>query len=237
MSKNNLYEEIPAGYYYHVFKKGNPIQKFWHKYKFKEIIKSINLNNKNILDIGCGPGVLLSLMPKTYKSAIGLDLSKNQIGFAKKKFTNYSKIKWVAKNLKDMHFKKHSFDYVISSEVIEHIPKKESFILLKRMKELIKNNGKVIITTPNYRSLWPLIEFILNKISKVSYEEQHINKLTISKLNQLLVKAGFTDIKIRTFFVISPFVAVLSKKLAKIIMKIEKKVLPLAGSVMIVNAS
>lgn len=237
MSKNKLYEEIPAGYYYYAFKRGNTIQRFWHKYKFSEIISSMGLKNKKILDVGCGPGVLLSLMPQIYNSALGLDLSKKQISFARKKFASFKKIKWVAKDLKDMHFKRNSFDYVVSSEVIEHIPKKASLELLKKMKEIVKKNGMVIITTPNYMSLWPFIEFAWNKMAKVSYEEQHINRLTRSKMKDILKKAGFRKIRIRTFFIISPFLSVLSERLAKAVMKIEKKVFPSAGSIMIVEAS
>ncbi len=84
MVNNQIYDSIPPGFYYYAYIKGNPIQRFWHKYKFKEIIHLLKLKNKNILDIGCGPGVLLSLLPSGYDSAIGLDLSEKQISFAKK---------------------------------------------------------------------------------------------------------------------------------------------------------
>jgi len=40
----------------------------------------------------------------------------------------------------------------------------------------LKKDGRLVITTPNYASSWPLLEVIVNRLSDVSYEEQHITK-------------------------------------------------------------
>ena len=236
MSNNQIYDAIPEGYYYYAFKRGNSVQKFWHKQKFSEIINLMDLKNKKILDIGCGPGVLLSLLPEDYESATGLDLSKKQINFAKKQFKNLKKINWISKDFKEMDFKE-KFDYIIIAEFLEHITYQDSIDLLKKTKNLLAEDGKLIITTPNYKSFWPLIELVWNKMAKVSYEDQHINPFTRSKMKKTLKETGFNNINIKTFFIISPFTTILSKSIAKIILKIEKKILPSAGSMMVIQAS
>ncbi len=42
-----------------------------------------------------------------------------------------------------------SFDMIILSEVIEHLEFGEGISLLKRLLELLNNNGKIIVSTPN----------------------------------------------------------------------------------------
>jgi len=230
MEKENFYDLIEEGYDYYSLKEGNNIQKFWHKYKFKEVIDRIKDNSK-ILDIGCGSGALLTLLPKNQKLIIGLDISKNQIRFAKKLLGNNFFIVGKAQNLP---FKKGSFDYIFLIEVLEHIDPKEGTNILKNIKELLNDGGKLILTTPNYLSLWPIIEVIWSKINPINYKEQHINKQNILKFKKNLNVLKFSNIRIKTFFIISPFLCMFfPEKLARRIFRLEKKLLPWFGSLII----
>lgn len=83
----------------------------------------------------------------------------------------------------------------------------------------------MLISTPNYNSFWPVLEYILNLISKVKYEEQHINKFTKKKLYLFLKNRKFINIKISTILFISPFLFFLPKKILKKISIFENKVL------------
>ena len=104
------------------------------------------------------------------------------------------------------------------------------------MHSLLNKNGTLVITTPNYRSLWPIIEWFVNKLGKVDYEEQHINKMHRKSLRRLLQNAGFTVTEEKAFFIIAPFISPLSERLAKGIQSIEEKLLPGFGSIMLMVA-
>ena len=67
----------------------NSRNRYWHAQGYVD--KYIN-NSKNILDIGCGPGILINSFTKlNYLGAyIGYDKSTEMINFAKKKFPKYS---------------------------------------------------------------------------------------------------------------------------------------------------
>ena len=84
-------------------KKKNPIQKIYnknyskiydelwakdikYKWEIQEIQKNINIlpNKVHLLDSGCGTGIHLSYLPKSYNKT-GLDISKNMIDIAKQK--------------------------------------------------------------------------------------------------------------------------------------------------------
>ena len=61
-------------------------------------------------------------------------------------------------------------------ELIEHIDNRDLNHLLKECKRVLNKNGNIYLSTPNYLSLWPILEFFLNKVSPVDYKHEHINK-------------------------------------------------------------
>ncbi len=229
MSKEE-YNRIKPGHYYIAMHSGSKIQQFWHNTKFSQMKKYIISRNAKILDIGAGPGCFLSLIEKDFKLAIVSDISFAQLIFAKNKI---NKIDCIACDADKLPFKKESFDYIILSEVIEHLPKENSQNILKSIRILLKPSGRLILTTPNYKSLWPVLEFFWNFVNPVKYLEQHINKYSIKSLKQDILKSGFSGIKHSTSFFVSSFIALFSKSLAEKVHAIEQKYVPNLGSVII----
>lgn len=212
------YSKMPSGYYDQIYYKGSRIQRLWHYLKFYNFKNKIPSNNK-VLDIGCGPGTFSSFF--SAKKYCGIDIAQNQIKYAKKK---YSKKQFkVIRN--KIPYPKNHFDTIVLIEIIEHLTNKETTKLLKESKRVLKENGQILISTPNYNSFWPVLEYILNLISKVKYEEQHINKFTKKKLHLFLKNRKFININISTMLFISPFLFFLPKKTLKKISIIENKIL------------
>jgi ubiquinone/menaquinone biosynthesis C-methylase UbiE len=207
MKKKTDYNKIVTGYYDLIYKKKKGIQSAWHHIKFNFIKKKIDKKIKH-LDIGCGPGTFIGLIKKA--ESIGIDISKNQILYAKKNYSNNHKSFYVFK--KKIPLKDNSIDTITLIELIEHLNKIDLAKLMFECMRILKKNGKIIITTPNYFSLWPLLELILNFISPISYKHQHINKFDKKKLKNFLINHNLKIDKIESFILISPFLAPLSFK-------------------------
>ena len=79
---------IKEGYYDNIFHKKKGVRSAWHHAKFDFVRQNINIKNKH-LDIGCGPGTFLSLLNNRY--SFGVDISKNQIKYANKKYSSKSR--------------------------------------------------------------------------------------------------------------------------------------------------
>jgi len=217
------YPSIPPGYYDLVFHRGRGIQSKWHRMKFLRIGKEMGEYSAH-LDIGCGGGTLIGSLPSGSLS-IGADIAQPQISYAQKKYGTQMHMFQPIDPGGHLPFKDNQFDLVTLIEVIEHLSQEEIYSLLGEVHRVLQPGGRILLSTPNYRSLWPLIEWMLNRLGEVSYADQHINHYNYSWLETLLKKAGFVKIKLTAFQGLGPFFALLHWKLADIIAKLEPKIL------------
>lgn len=242
-TKNSVfnYSEIPAGYYYEVMLKGHAIQRFWHREKFLEVAKLVKSSGaKTVLDFGCGPGSFLAVLGETVPGiqALGVDIASPQIEFAGRNIAAKfpGNIKFQLLDGEKLPYSDASFDAVTCIEVIEHIHPFLAAKILAEARRVLKPDGIFILTTPNYRSFWPMIEWLLERASPVKYHEQHISKFTPNSLVKFLETCGFEATGINSIFVAAPFVNALSGSLAQLLHRMEVKLRPLVGSLLILQA-
>lgn len=96
--------------------------------------------NSDVLDIGCGDGAFLNyLKDKKEVNELGIDISTSGIERTKQKGVN-AQIKRI-----DDFGSDEKFDYVVMSEVIEHVSNSEHFV----RKSFDMVDKALIITIPN----------------------------------------------------------------------------------------
>lgn len=217
------YSAIPLGYYDHIANEKKGMRSFWHYLKFKRLIDGFTGNEKSILDIGCFAGTFLGMVPSwKIPVQVGVDILPDQIDYATTKYgTEFRKFYTLEEFISLKGQQKNCFDIVTLVEVIEHLTTEEIQQIFDFAYQMLKPEGKLIITTPNYFSLWPFLEYILNKISDVSYEEQHITRFkyfnAVAKLRSILPdfdKNFYLDYKTTTH-AFTPFLATISFGLAE----------------------
>jgi SAM-dependent methyltransferase len=97
-----------------------------------------------ILDVGCGNG-WLTYLANIYGRCEGVDPSAGSIEQAREYFPELSfYVGTVTNVLQSPNFR--PYDVVITSEVIEHVIDKESFVV--ELGKCLRSRGHVIITTP-----------------------------------------------------------------------------------------
>ena len=216
------YNTIEYGFYDKIFNNRKGVRSAWHHIKFNFIRNRIKTKNTH-LDIGCGPGTFISLLRN--KLSIGIDISSKQINYAKKKYEKKNKKFLLFK--KKIPSKNNYFDSVSVIELIEHLPDKSIFKLIDEIHRVLKPGGKIYITTPNYLSLWPIIEIFVNKFSNISYDHQHINKFNKFNLDKIINKKKFRIISQSSFILLSPFLAIFSFKFSLWFSKYEHLIIKL----------
>lgn len=205
------YDSIPVGFYDRIFLRNRGIQSKWHHHKFRRIIQEIGHASRH-LDFGCGPGTLVSLLPASI-TAVGVDIAGDQIAYARQHYAGPAK-EFIPIDSMPLPFADQTFETISCVEVIEHLDAGTTEAIFSEFLRVLKPGGKIIVTTPNYGSLWPVVETLVNRLSDVSYEEQHISKFKRTHLNDLLKKTGFSMMEVTSFMSLSPFVAGISWNLA-----------------------
>ena len=114
---------------------------------FKLKVKKKPLDKINILDIGCGGGLLSEPMTRLGANVTGIDASSKNINIAKlhaKK--NKLKINYLCSSPEKLKIKK-KFDVILNMEIIEHVEDINFFI--NSCSKLLKKNGLMFVATLN----------------------------------------------------------------------------------------
>ena len=111
-------------------------------FRYNNIPERVFTDKKNplILELGCGNGKrqLTSVYAKYFQTNyLGLDIFK---------FDSELNIKQI--DIMDYSFEKNSIDILLAFEILEHIPLRDWNYLTNKMKECIRPNGYIVITTP-----------------------------------------------------------------------------------------
>ena len=106
-----------------------------------------SLSNYNILDLGCGGGLVCEPLARLGANITGIDFIKQNITIAERhaKKSNV-KIEYFHKNLNNLKLSKR-YDAILILEVLEHIDDWKKIII--NVKKLLKPKGKIIISTIN----------------------------------------------------------------------------------------
>ena len=177
----------------------NPIR---IKYIKENIIKDFKLRNSkkplesvNILDIGCGGGLLAEPMSRLGASVTGIDASKKNIEVAKiHAIKSKLKINYLCKSPETLKIKK-KFDVILNMEIVEHVENIDFFI--EASSKLLKKNGLMFVATLNktlksYAFAIIGAEYILKWLPIGTHDWEKFVKpndlIDISKKNNLILK-------------------------------------------------
>ena len=217
------YDQITAGYYDEIYRRRNGVQSRWHRDKFAFVAARLPKSGC-IVDIGCGPGTFLGDLNDSNRKLIGFDISKDQINYANETYGTTAK-EFIQVSTPPYPIDDGVVDAVTAIEVIEHLDSTSIQAVLMEAYRILRPGGYLFLTTPNYGSLWPILEWVVGKISPISYDQQHITRFTRTTLADLLSSSKFQDSQICPFMFSAPFMATISWRAADIALAFEPKFL------------
>lgn len=160
----------------------NQKKSFRHKTAI-EMITAVPNKEMSILDLGCGDGLLLSLLKGKGIIGKGLDISEEAVNRTKMKGFEASVFDFSDR----LPFPDNSFDIVTSLDVLEHLYNPES--LLKEARRVSK--GSVIIGTPNFNSLPARLQVLFGAVPENNRPNKgHIHWFNYSVLKKMVLESN-----------------------------------------------
>lgn len=143
-----------------------------------------------ILDVGCGNARDVLVLAKKGIECVGIDLSDGMVKSGKerlRKEKENSKAELLVGSATQLPFRCESFDKILCSEVIEHIP---NYIrVIKEIARVLKRSGKLVITTPNIVSIYGCTRRIYEIF--ISWPHPYDKWFTKNRLTEALKHGGF----------------------------------------------
>jgi 2-polyprenyl-3-methyl-5-hydroxy-6-metoxy-1,4-benzoquinol methylase len=147
-----------------------------------QILKNIfgNLENKKLLDVGCGTGWFLSMCKEEGMKCYGQELGKELSAFTEQRVG----VKIFNEHIENIRGHDDYFDVIVLFDLLEHLIDPVSFV--NSLKTKLKPAGVILIFTPHTNSFG--IQF-LKEHSNLLIPTDHLclfSKKTIIKLSELI---------------------------------------------------
>jgi ubiquinone/menaquinone biosynthesis C-methylase UbiE len=158
-----------------------PLQRYWQRARYRIITGFVDRESR-ILDIGCGSSRIVQALPR----AVGLDIQLKKL-----RRIAASTPALVQATITRLPFRDASFDTVICSQVIEHVP--EPLVDWREFNRVLAPGGTFVVGTPDYATFtWPALERAYAIVHPRGYVNEHINRYTAASLRACLEQHGFT---------------------------------------------
>jgi glycosyltransferase 2 family protein len=179
-------------------------QRYFQRRRTGTIKKLLDAKDSDvILDIGCGSGVQIrALGLESPNLIIGMDVNRNALLYAKKKEIPHSE--FIIADAQNLPFKDRTVDKIICAEIIEHLNNPEQ--LITESQRVLRQDGSIVITTPNENSVWGLYEFLWDVFGRGrNYGETHLRFFSVRDLETCF--KSFRTRSVVTLFFVSPLFA------------------------------
>ena len=212
---------IAGDYQYRAYYRGPVAQRSWHRFKIQAALEKTSFRDgATILDAGCGSGVVSAVVAKAHPNlnVIGLDGNPDAVAFCEQQWGHLRNVKFIRGEIDHLEaFETTSLDCIIFLEVIEHITEEQAQEVLSSFYRMLKPAGQLIISTPNRKSMWQLIEGTMDllRLSPRMKDAQHEKLYSTAELMALAKVAGFQLTEMHTINLFAPWVSVLSEKLGQ----------------------
>ncbi|MBA3660676.1 MAG: bifunctional 2-polyprenyl-6-hydroxyphenol methylase/3-demethylubiquinol 3-O-methyltransferase UbiG [Gammaproteobacteria bacterium] len=159
------------------------------------ILEKINVSNLDIVDVGCGGGILSEALAAAGAKVTGIDMGRDVIEVAKlHQFESKSSVKYLQIDA-DLFAETHAgqFDVVTCLELLEHVP--DPAAMIAACSKLLKPTGHLFFSTLN-RNLKSYIfailgaEYFLKLLPKNTHD--YAKFIRPSELGEFLRKADMT---------------------------------------------
>jgi SAM-dependent methyltransferase len=146
----------------------------------------IGTGHAAILELGCGAGDLTCVLAPLAQRVVGIDLSQASLLAARRRADaqlsplTAARIEFLKMNAVRPEFPDQTFDYAVSTSMVEHLHPEDVDIHLREVWRVLKPGGRYLIWCPN-------------RLGHHKDRPYHLSMMSYSDLIAIMRRAGFGD--------------------------------------------
>lgn len=184
----------------------------WPRNRWEALVHSMPPHARNVLEIGCGNGVVLSHIADRCEALTGMEFSANRCEVARRNLEGLDiPVKIMQGNLEHgIDEQDGSFDVILWADVIEHVV--DVFSAMREVSRLLARGGILVTSTPNMAYIRYRLALLFGKFPGTSardegfavrpgelYDGGHLHYFTVSTLKRLYRMNGIEPTQVEGF--------------------------------------
>lgn len=167
------------------------------------------------MEYGPGSGIYLPLLARYFTEVLAADVEEAYLSGIRSAASEVPGMKLVVDDVQDSAFPENSFDLVLCSEVLEHVPRPDR--ALQTLHRILRPSGIAVVTTPQRYSLMELcckvallpgvIDLVRLIYREPVLETGHISLRSCAPLMRCIQKSGFEIVEHAKFGLYLPLLA------------------------------
>ena len=211
MSLPRVEHDIPGAYQIDALLHGRPLQRAWHRARL-DLIASVlpPLEPGLSLYLAAGSGIV------TWRFApariVSIDLRADACRAIR---SHTSGARALVAELGHLPFPAATFSRVYFLETLEHLTVEQGMAILREARRVVRADARILITTPNYRSHWILLEWLIDalRLTPPFADGQHVTRYDCGSLARAVAGAGWRVRTLGSFNVVAPLAGMVAPSL------------------------
>lgn len=186
-----------------LYTSSNPTRRWLHctrrDWIFDALRHTVSDRHGRAMEVGPGSGIYLPVLAELYDEVVALDIEQSYLDHLSHLTSTHKNLTLVIDNITASSLPDATFDFILCTEVVEHIP--NSLSALQEIHRLLRPGGTLLLSTPQRFSpleMTAKIAFLPGVIDLVRliYQEPiletgHVNLMTAKQVKLQLEQAGF----------------------------------------------
>lgn len=148
------------------------------------LIETLNLNNKKILELGCGNATMTKMIAQNGFDRQIIACEVDEIQHEKNLKLNIENIEFILAGAEDIPLKDNSIDFVFMFKSFHHVPKNMMQKALSEIKRVLKPNGIAYICEP-------LFQGDQNQLIRLFHDEEQVRIDAFEAIKEAVEKQQF----------------------------------------------
>ncbi len=167
-------------------------------YYIKDLLKERKIKKNDLIEIGFGNGKTLAMLALVFDRVCGADISPKNIDITKKEFleNKITNVDFMVFDLMNENDVSKKYDIVVVNHVLEHFRPDELVEVVKNLKNLLKQGGKVVGAVPHRL---PMTYRICPQCGHSFEQDGHQVSYSANEFETAFKKLGFNKVETRLY--------------------------------------